>query len=268
MTHATLFLLHYGYVVVFLWVLLEQLGLPVPSLPLLLAVGALAGNHKMSLEFALFLAVIACLIADATWYHLGRKRGGRVLTWLCKISLEPDSCVRRTEELYVRYGAKSLLVAKFIPGFSTIAPPLAGIFRMRPHRFYVYDFAGAFLWAGSFVTAGFLLSNQLDRAANFIQHFGISVLGVLLIGLALFVLYKYIDRRRFIRKLRVARISPTELKSMMDAGEEVFVVDLRHSLDFEADPETIPGALRLSPEEIEKDEGDFPRDRQIILYCT
>ncbi len=268
MTPVTIFLLHYGYLVIFIWVLLEQLGLPVPTLPLLLTVGALAGNHKMSLFGALFLAVAACLAADSTWYYLGRKRGGVVLGWLCKVSLEPDSCVRRTEEFYVRHGAKSLLVAKFVPGLSTIAPPLAGIFQMRPNRFYAFDAAGAFLWAGSFVAAGYLLSNQLERAAAGIAHFGISVLGVLIIAILLFVLFKFFDRQRFIRQLRVARISAAELKHLMDSGEPVFVVDLRHSLDFEADPETIPGALRLSPEEIEKKEAGFPRDKEIILYCT
>jgi membrane protein DedA with SNARE-associated domain len=262
------FLLQHGYIVVFAWVLLEQLGMPIPSIPVLLAAGALAGAGKLNLAWALFLAVFASLASDLCWFAAGRKRGAKVLGWLCKISLEPDSCVRRTEQVYLRYGARSLLVAKFLPGLSTVAPPLAGIFQMSCARFVLFDSAGALIWAGAYISAGYLLSNQLEDVAAYLAHLGIR-LGALLLGsLAAFVLYKFIERERFLRSLRVARISPEELKQFMDSGENALVVDLRHSLDFEADPEAIPGALRIDPEDAETLPDQFPRDREIVLYCT
>ncbi len=120
------FLVRHGYLLLFAWVLAEQLGLPLPSAPLLLAAGALAGTGRMNLAIVLTLPIVAVGICDAFWYELGRRRGVRVLQWLCRISLEPDSCVRRTQIRFERNGPWALVVAKFIPGFNAMAPPLAG----------------------------------------------------------------------------------------------------------------------------------------------
>jgi membrane protein DedA with SNARE-associated domain len=262
------FLLRHGYAVVFVWVLVEQLGLPVPSIPILLAAGALAGAGRLNLGWTLFLALFACLASDLCWFVAGRRKGAKVLGWLCRISLEPDSCVRRTEQLYLRYGARSLLVAKFIPGLNALASPLAGVVRMNALRFVLFDSAGALIWSGAYVSIGFLLSDQLESVAGYLARLGVR-LGVLLAGsLTAFVLYKFIERERFLRSLRVARIHPEELKRLMDSGEHAMVVDLRHSLDFEADPQSIPGALRIDPEDAESLPEKFPRDREIVLYCT
>ena len=180
--HSTLdFLLRHGYVVLLAWVFAEQIGLPVPSLPLLLAAGALAGTHHLSFFFSLFLCVFAAVVADSIWYALGRIKGIKVLQLLCKISLEPDSCVRRTEGVFSKQGARSLLVAKFLPGLSTVAPPLAGIFHMRPRRFLLFDACGALLWAGSFLGLGFAFSGEIERIAEDALSLGGWLL-VLLIG--------------------------------------------------------------------------------------
>src|SRR5262245_57231714 len=160
--HGTVeFLLHHGYVVLLGWVFLEQLGLPVPSLPLLLAAGASAGAGHLSLFGSLLLCVFAAVFADTIWYELGRAKGIRVLQLLCKISLEPDSCVRRTEGVFSKQGARSLLLAKFVPGLSTVAPPLAGIFHMRARKFFLFDAMGALLWGLSILGAGYLFSEQI-----------------------------------------------------------------------------------------------------------
>jgi membrane protein DedA with SNARE-associated domain len=148
------FLLQHGYVLLFAWVLIEQMGLPVPAVPLLIAAGALAGSGRINLTVAMGLAIIAVLLADVFWYYLGRYRGGRVLKLLCRISLEPDSCVRRTEDVFARHGAHSLLIAKFVPGLNTAAPTLAGIFRMPLARFMVFDGLGAFFWVSTFAGLG------------------------------------------------------------------------------------------------------------------
>ena len=262
------FVLRHGYTVLFVWVFAEQLGLPVPAIPILLAAGALAGIEKMSFPAVLGMAVAASLASDALWYEIGRRRGGQVLHFLCRISLEPDSCVRRTEDIYAKHGVRALVVAKFVPGFSTAAPPLAGAFRMKPARFLLYDTLGAILWAGTFAGLGYIFSDQLESVAESAVKLGSWLLALLLGGLVAYIGWKYVNRRMFLRKLRIARISSAELKKRMDAGEEVVIVDLRQSLDFEAEPSTIPGAVLMSPDELDEHHDAIPRDREIVLYCT
>jgi membrane protein DedA with SNARE-associated domain len=262
------FVLRHGYALVFLVVLTEQAGLPIPAFPVLLAAGALAGQHKLSLPMALSLAVVAALFADFIWYELGRRRGHSILSLLCRISLEPDSCVRRTENLFARRGVRSLLVAKFIPGLSTAASTLAGLLRTRLWRFFAWDAGGALLWAGAFAGAGFIFSNQLDRVALYAQRLGAGLLALLVGSLAGYIGFKYYQRQRFIRTLRIARITPEELKRKLDAGEDMVVVDLRHSVEFESDDAKVPGAIHLDPEEIGQRHVEIPRDRDIVLYCT
>ena len=259
------FLIRHGYAVLFGWVLLEQLGLPIPAAPLLIAAGALARAGKMNLTFALALALIAVILADLFWYSLGRYRGGRILKLLCRISLEPDSCVRRTENLFVRHGVHSLLVAKFVPGLNTAAPSLAGIFRMPVRRFMIFDSLGALLWVVSVTSLGLIFSDQLEQIALRWSGWLVAVLAG---SLAAYVLGKFIQRRRFIRHLRIARITPKELMDKLRAGETISIVDLRQPMDIEAFPQMIPGALRIAMEEIEERHGEIPRDRDVVLYCS
>ena len=259
------FLIRHGYAVLFGWVLLEQMGLPIPAAPLLIAAGALARAGKMNLTFALALALIAVILADLFWYSLGRYRGGRILKLLCRISLEPDSCVRRTENLFVRHGVHSLLVAKFVPGLNTAAPSLAGIFRMPVRRFMIFDSLGALLWVGSVTSLGLIFSDQLEQIALRWSGWLVAVLAG---SLAAYVLGKFIQRRRFIRRLRIARITPKELMDKLRAGETISIVDLRQPMDIEAFPQMIPGALRIAMEEIEERHAEIPRDRDVVLYCS
>jgi membrane protein DedA with SNARE-associated domain len=267
--HSTLeFLIKHGYVVLLGWVFAEQLGLPIPSLPVMLAAGALAGTGHLSFWTSLLFITIGALTADSVWYFLGRRKGIRILQFLCKISLEPDSCVRRTEGVFSKQGARSLLVAKFIPGLSTVAPPLAGIFHMRARMFLLYDALGSALWGISFLGVGYIFSEQIERIAERAATLG-SWLAVLLIGgLAAYIVWKFLARQKFLRDLRIARITAEELKAKLDAAEEMVIVDLRHSMDFEADPETIPGAFRMDAKELEEKNDRLPRDREVILYCT
>jgi membrane protein DedA with SNARE-associated domain len=259
------FLIRHGYAVLFGWVLLEQMGLPIPSVPLLIAAGALARAGRMNLMFAVALAFGAIILADLFWYSLGRYRGGRILKLLCRISLEPDSCVRRTENLFVRHGVLALLVAKFVPGLNTAAPSLAGIFRMPARRFMVFDALGAVFWVVTVTSLGLILGDQLEEIA---LRWGGWLVAVLAGGLAVYILWKFIQRRRFIRRLRMARITPMELMDKLTAGETVSIVDLRQPIDIEAFPQMIPGALRIGMEEIEDRHGEIPRDRDVVLYCS
>jgi len=259
------FLIRHGYTVLFGWVLLEQLGLPIPAAPLLIAAGALARAGKMNLTFAVTLAFIAVILADLFWYSLGRYRGGRILKLLCRISLEPDSCVRRTENLFVRHGVRSLLVAKFIPGLNTAAPSLAGVFRMPVRRFLIFDSLGGFLWVVTVTSLGLMLGDQLERIA---LRWGGWLVAVLAGSLAAYVLWKFIQRRRFLRRLRIARITPKELMDKLTAKENISIVDLRQPMDIEAFPQMIPGALRIAMEELEERHREIPRDRDVVLYCS
>ena len=259
------FLIRHGYAVLFGWVLLEQLGLPIPAAPLLVAAGALARAGKMNLTFAVVLAFVAVILADLFWYSLGRYRGGRILKLLCRISLEPDSCVRRTENLFIRHGVRSLLIAKFIPGLNTAAPSLAGVFRMPVRRFLIFDCLGGFFWVATVTSVGLIFSDQLEEIA---LRWGGWLVAVLAGGLAAYVLWKFIQRRRFLRRLRIARITPKELMDKLTAQEKISIVDLRQPMDIEAFPQMIPGALRIAMEEIEERHTEIPRDRDIVLYCS
>src|SRR5438270_11419308 len=268
MDQIVAFLLRHGYAVIFVAVLAEQIGLPVPSTPVLLAMGALADDGRLSFGTAFMLALVASLAADTLWYWLGRKRGYSVLNLLCRIALEPESCVRRTENVFTRFGAGSLLFAKFVPGLSTAAPPLAGLFRMPLVRFLLADTAGAALWVGTFSGVGYIFRAQLEEAAEYALGFGKSlgvILGALLAG---YVVWKIWQRQRFLRKLRIARINPEDLLRKIKAGEEVLIVDLRSPMDVESTGIKLPGALLMAPAELETRHQEIPRDRDIILYCT
>lgn len=268
MSETLEFVVRHGYLVLFAWMAAEQLGLPIPAIPLLLAAGALAGSGRLSLSLVLLVSVVASLLADTLWYELGRRKGVRVLNFLCRVSLEPDSCVRRTEQAFGRYGARSLLVSKFVPGLSTAAPPLAGIFGMRLPRFLVCAGLGALLYAAAFAGLGYLFSHQLEKLASGALLLGEWLVLLLASALAAFILGKLWQRRRFLHRLRVSRITPEELKERLDRGEEIVVVDLRHALDRDAEPHHIPGALHLLPEEIDSRHAEIPRDRDVVLYCT
>jgi membrane protein DedA with SNARE-associated domain len=261
------FVLRHGYMVLFATVMAEQIGLPIPALPVLLSVGALAGMGKMSLFPALLISVIACLIADLVWYGLGRSRGGPILSLLCRISLEPDSCVRRTENMFLRQGARSLIFAKFVPGLSTAAPPLAGMFRMPVWKFCLFDAAGSVVWVGAYTAVGLLFRNQLEAALQALLNMGSWLLALALGLLTLYIVFKYIQRRRFYRKLRIARVSPAELLALMGASQ-VAVIDLRNPLEREDDPLKVPGALTMDFEDLDRRHSEIPRDRDVVLYCT
>ena len=262
------FLVRHGYAVLGVWVFAEQFGFPISSIPLLLAAGALAGAGNLRLAGVMVFPIIGSLLADSIWYEIGRLQGSRVLNLLCRISLEPDSCVRNTENLFARHGPNALVVAKFVPGLSVVAPPLSGMFGMRVARFLLFDSAGAMVYIGTFVGLGYAFSHQLENLAEIALGLGKWLLALLAAVLIFYLAWKLLQRRRFLRKLRINRITPEELKRKMDAGEEVSIVDLRHAIDFDSDPSTIPGALFLPSEQLDRRHTEIPRDRELILFCT
>lgn len=268
MDEALVFLERYGYLLLFGWVLAERIGLPLPAVPIFLAAGSLSRRGNLSLPLLIGLGSVASVASDLILYEVGRRRGRTVLSWLCRISLEPDSCVRTAEETFARHGAPSLMVAKFLPALGIATIPLAGMFGMKLVRFLFYDLIGSVLWVSSFTLLGYAFSAQLEQVAAGVSLLGTWVLAILLGGVATYIGWKYLRRRRFLSKLNVERITPEELEKKLHGGEEVVIVDLRHSVEFEAEPQTIPGALRMSIRELEERHGEIPRDREVVLYCT
>lgn len=268
MEHLTEFIVQYGLPLIFVLVLIEQLGVPIPALPVLVVAGALSVGHDLSAWAVIGVSVGGAAIADTLWYLLGRRRGRRILETLCRVSLSPDSCVRQTESLFERWGVPALVVAKFVPGFSTVAPPLAGTTGVGLVRFLFYDLAGSALWAGAAVLGGVVFHRAVDRLLALFESFGSTALELLLGGLALVVLVKWYERRRFYRSLRMARISVDELRRAREEGRDPLVIDVRSVAARGSDPWRIAGALALDPEALDVGLAELAREREIILYCT
>jgi len=266
LSHFLDFVVRHGYALLFLWILAEQAALPLPSVPLLLACGALARDGRLSAHLIVFTGVAACLIADNVWFMLGRRRGAKILRLICRLTLEPDSCVRETESAFMRYGMRSLLVAKFVPGLSAVSAPLAAISGASFGKFILYDSLGALIWIVTYAGLGYVFSSQLDVVGDYAERMG-SWVAVLVVGLlAAWIGWKFVQRRRFLKKLTVSRISAEDLRQKLDAGESIVVVDVRSLLESETD--AVPGALRIPLEELETRNADIPRDRDIILFCS
>jgi membrane protein DedA with SNARE-associated domain len=264
--HIIQFLIQHGYLLLFFWLLGEQAALPLPSIPLLLACGALARDSKMSLHLVLLYGAAACLIADNIWFQLGKRRGARILRFICRISLEPDSCVRQTENAFLKYGMRSLLVAKFVPGLNTVAAPLAGRSGAALGRFLLFDGCGVLLWLIVYTGLGYAFSDQLEDVAAYAMRMGSGLVVLIVVLLVAWVTWKYVQRQRFLRKVAVARITPAELRVMLEAGEPVLVLDVRRPLPDA--PDTIPGALVIPTEDLPSRYKEIPRDRDLILVCS
>ena len=262
------FLQAYGPMLVFTSVLLEQAGIPVPCTPWLIASGALARLGHGTLALPIALAAVAASIGHLAWFFAGRRWGSRVLRLVCRISLEPDICVQRTENAFTRYGARALIIAPFIPGLTTLAPPLAGMSGMPMRRFVVLDLVGDLLWVSTFVGIGWVAGEPFFKLVQAAMTYAGSAAGALAIVLALYLLYKALQHVRFTTQLRVARLSAGELKTRLDQGEDLLLVDLRHRREVEESGTTLPGALQISPDELDRRHAEISRGRDVVLFCS
>lgn len=264
---------HHTYAVTFAWVLIEQGGLPIPSVPVMLAVGTMSAAHKLHIAYMVPVIMLACLISDSVWYFLGRRFGTRVLNVLCRFSLEAATCVDRTQGTVTKRGAVTLLFAKFVPGLSTVAAPIAGQAKIPYPTFAMYDMAGTVFWAGAWLFAGRFFGDLAKQSSHFfamLGHFGIALVVFMVAAL---LIYRLVKRRQFLTELRGLRLEPAQLMAMIadaerEGGDPPFIVDLRHPLDVLAEPLVVPGALRIGPDELKRRKNLIPIDRDIILYCT
>jgi membrane protein DedA with SNARE-associated domain/rhodanese-related sulfurtransferase len=268
MTESTHFFISHGLTVIFVVVFVERLGLPIPALPWLLGAGALAAAGRLNPFLAVGVTMFGCVLGDSVWFYLGRSRGTQVLGWLCRISLEPDSCVRRTQNVFTRYGLRGLLVANFVPGLGTVAPPLAGMAGIPFGRFLLVDGLGALAYAACGVGIGFFFSGEIGQIAAALAQIGVSALITLVATVALYVAYKFWQRRRLLRELRGSRITVQELRQQLEAGAKPIILDLRSRAELKLDPSIIRGAIHIDVDRLAPHSHPFPQDQDIVVYCS
>jgi membrane protein DedA with SNARE-associated domain len=259
-------LAQYGLALVFANVLLTQLGVPLPAIPTLVVAGALARQGHWPVAALLGVAVVASLIGDLPWYYAGRRYGNRAISALCRITIEPDTCVRQTEDIFGRWGAPSLMIAKFVPGFATVAPPIAGAFRLGLAPFLGYSAVGALLWSGAAVVVGAIFHAQVSRALEWVADMGAWALA--LAGIAVFyIAMKWLERWYFMRVMRMARVTTDQLHELMQQDPRPVVLDARSAAGRTLDPRRIPGALVIDTNAPVLHPGISP-DRDVVIYCT
>jgi membrane protein DedA with SNARE-associated domain/rhodanese-related sulfurtransferase len=263
----TPFFAEYGLLLVFGVTLAEQLGVPVPAMPVLLFAGAKAAEDPVYGASALALAILACTMGDIAWYAAGRRYGLGVLKLLCRVSLSPDSCVRQTESAFEKRGVATLVIAKFVPGLATVAPPVAGALGMKTSTFLIFDSAGSALYSSTGIALGVVFHDQVDWLLERLVTLGVRAMALLGVLLALYVAYRWWDRYRFIRSLEVGRIRVDELSRMMEQRANPIVLDVRSRAHRAIDGRRIPGALHVDLDAMVATLEGIPRDREVVVYC-
>ena len=261
-------LVQHGVAVLFAWAFAVQAGVPAPAVPMLVGAGALSGSGQMDLALAVAAATAAALGADVLWYSLGRTHGTRVLGILCRFSLDPDLLIRHAKERFAAHRVRYLIVAKFLPGVNPLAAGLAGVIPIRPDRFLLYAIAGSLLWAGAWITLGYLCADVIALIATGAARLGRPLLIVIAAALITYVVLKFARRRRFLRHLRRARITAFDLRQRLDAGDHPVVADLRTALDIETAPYCIPGARWIPPDSFDQPRQVIPKASEVVFYCA
>lgn len=257
----------YGYSLVFCVVFLEQLGLPIPAAPILVLSGALAAGGHLKLWIVFVIAAFAAFAGDFIWYEIGKRKGRGILRILCHVSLSPDSCVKKTEESFMKNGMNSLLFSKFVPGLNTIAPPMAGMFSASFLAFFWRELIGISAYVIAFLLPGFFFEKAVFDITSFFESLGRTFFWLLLGSLAAYVLMKYVKLKLLQRMLYKERITPEELHERMQAGEEFTIVDIRSNWRVDTD-KIIPGAIRIPPGEVDNHIHKLDKEKWIVMYCT
>jgi membrane protein DedA with SNARE-associated domain/rhodanese-related sulfurtransferase len=269
MAHEIITLIaQYGLLLVFFNVLVEQAGVPVPAVPTMIVAGALAANDKLPVAGVVLVAVLACLLSDLAWYGAGRRFGSGVMRTICRISLSPDSCVKQSELRFQRWRGRVLLIAKFVPGLSTVAPPLVGAMGLRTPTFVLLDGLGSLLWAGLAVGVGYVFAAQIDVVLAALASAGTVAFELLLVLLALYIAAKWWQRRRLLVALRMARITVDELNQSIAEGQTPVVVDVRSQAARLLDTRIIPGALLADLDSVDRALLGIAPDRELVIYCS
>lgn len=269
MAHEIIALIaQYGLLLVFLNVLATQAGVPVPAVPTLVVAGALAAGDRLPLAGIVAAALAGSLLGDLAWYLAGRRYGAGVMRTLCRISLSPDSCVKQSELRFQRWRGRVLLVAKFVPGLSMLAPPLVGAMGLPPRSFVLLDGLGALLWAGISTALGYAFAGEVDRVLDAVANAGTVAVELAAALLAAYVLVRWWRRERLLRSLRMARIGVEELARAIEAGRAPVVIDVRSVVARQLDDRIIPDALLTDVDGIVQAVVAIPLDRELVVYCN
>lgn len=268
MEQLTSLLTEHGLALVFGNVLLAQAGVPLPAVPILVVAGAFVAQGQIALAPLMLVSVLASLIGDSLWYGAGRRHGYRVLRALCRVAIEPDTCVKQTENIFSRWGASSLMLAKYVPGFSTVAPPLAGAMRLEPPRFLAYSAVAALLWAGLPIALGAMFHAEVERALEWLESMGSGAVAVIGVVVLLYLCVKLVQRYLLLRFLRMVTIGVEELRELMGREPKPVVLDVRSALARKVDPRRLPGAIAVDIEVPQAALVAIPPDREVIVYCS
>lgn len=261
--------LRYGILLVAGNVFLEQLGLPIPAMPVLVVAGALVAQDRMGGPQVLGAVLAAALVADTLWFLLGRRYGWHILRLLCGLSLSTDTCVQKTSSAYDRFGLRALLFAKFVPGLNAVSVPVAGALKTPFLRFLGYDAAGTAIWAGAGIGLGAVFHPQVDALLDLLGRFGSGAFGLLVAGLALYLAVRLWQRQKTLADLRMARLTPQVLAERLLKGDDTLVtVDVRNRLARRDEPRKIPGALVVDLGELDAKLREIPFEKDVALYCT
>lgn len=261
-------LIRHDLAIVFVVTLLARAGAPLPASPLLIVAGGLATQGALSLPALLGVSVLANVLADGAWFAAGRRYGARVLGLLCRLSLSPDSCVRQSETLITRWGASALVAAKFLPGVSVVAAPMAGAVGMSVARFVAYDALAGALWTAVFLGLGLIFADQIQRLLDAMASAGTLALPLLGVALLGFVAWRWWRRRRVREAATMPRVGAAELQALIDDGQAPVVIDVRSAAAAELDPRHLPGALRIDLADMASHAERLPADRDLVLYCN
>jgi membrane protein DedA with SNARE-associated domain/rhodanese-related sulfurtransferase len=267
MNHLIMLLQEYGLGLVFVNVLALQAGLPVPAYPVLIVAGAYAAMGGSPLWQLVAVAVAAALVADTGWYTAGRRFGMRILGILCRVSLSPDTCVRQTESIFQRFGPSSMLFAKFVPGFASVATALAGALRLSYWKFVLFDAGGAALWSGVGIGLGYLFRDAIDGVMTKLSELGKYGLMLVIAGFVAWIIVKWSRRYLFIRQLRMDRVSVDELRDLMEKKQVQALVDVRSAIT-QAATGRIPGARAIDMQRIADGFKGVSVDGEVIVYCA
>ena len=267
MNYLIMMIQQYGVGFVFLNVLALQAGVPVPAYPALIVAGANAAMGGRPLWQLVAVGIAAALVADTGWYLAGRKFGVRILGTLCKVSLSPDSCVRQTETIFERFGPGSMLFAKFVPGFASVATAMACAIHLRYVVFVLFDAVGAGLWVGVGVSLGYIFRDAINDVMATLSALGQYGLMLVIAGFAVWIAVKWWRRRMFVKQLRMDRVSVDELRTLIDESKVTAIVDVRSPL-VQASTGRIPGARTIDMQKIAESFKGVPVDGEVIVYCA
>lgn len=266
MQHFAALISEFGLLAVFLNVLLEQGGMPLPSWPLLIVAGALTLSGTGIIP-TLLAAAAASILADAGWYIAGKRWGRKVLATLCRISLSPDSCVQQTESLFSRIGPKALLFVKFLPGLGLVTVAMAGITGLTMPVFLLLDALGGLAFVAFPILMGWIFHDAVDSILITLAQLGHYGGVLLIVVIALYIAARWIKRWSFVRQLRMDRITVAELAEMIHDGKNPVILDVRPA-DARMRDGIIPGAHFAHPADIQSAMTQYPHDTQIVIYCA